>query len=710
MSGGVWQITFAPVVPWMVLIALGVVALGIVGYSLFRDAGGVSARTIGFAVLLLALANPRHVEERREAETDIALLVVDRTASQAVGERQAQTDAAAQLIRDRLAEDPGIELREIEVSRSSAGFGRDAGGTALLGPLARAAAGIPASRYAGAVVITDGQVHDVPAAAESTVGTTRRESYGETLPDGPLHVLIAGEKDSFDRRILIETVPAYAIVGKPFEITYRVVDSGVTEAAAGDTPLHAELRVDGVLQGRETILNGASGSFEVSVDHAGVSVIEVTTPAAEGELSTINNSAVATVNGVRDRLRVLLVSGQPHAGERTWRNLLKSDPAVDLIHFTILRPPDKSDFTPIRELALITFPTFELFELKLKEFDLVVFDRYVVRFVLSPLYFRNIRDFVTEGGAVMLAVGPEYAGHRSLYDTPLGEIAPARPVGGVIEQPFRPSLTEAGNRHPVTAGLGGRDANWGRWLRQIPVVEESGDVLMRGAEDLPLLVLSRVGEGRIGFLASDQVWLWARDFDGGGPHAELIRRTAHWLMREPALEEESLSAELDGDQIRVTRRTLSEAADSVVMRRPDGVEEILTLEQSDEGRFSASTATDGPGVYRFDDGEYQAHLAVGDVDPVEYRDLRATEEILTPLSVSSGGASMWLNDGVPDLRRPKQGRDMAGRDWIGLRTNESYIVTGLSERPLLPGWLVALLVVGTLMAAWWWESRTGKHP
>lgn len=708
MSAAAWQITFAPVVPWPVLFVLGVVALVVVGFSLFRDAGGVSARSVGFAVLLLALANPRHVEERREAETDIALMVIDRSASQSVGDRRSQTDAAAAQIRERLAQDGNIELREIEVRRSGAPTDHDGGGTALMGPLARAAAGIPESRYAGAVVITDGQVHDVPARPDVSEQLREGESSRAGLPDGPLHVLLSGEKNSFDRRIVIETVPAYAIVGKSFALTYRVLDSGPSQAKG--EPLHVELRIDGELRGRETILDGASGSFDVTIDHAGVSVVEVTTPAAEGELSTVNNVAVATVNGVRDRLRVLLVSGQPHAGERTWRNLLKSDPAVDLIHFTILRPPDKSDFTPIRELALITFPTFELFELKLKEFDLVVFDRYVVRFVLSPLYFRNIRDFVTEGGAVMLAVGPEYAGHRSLYDTPLGEIAPARPVGGVIEQAYRPSLTEVGDRHPVTAGLGGDVGAWGRWLRQIPVAEESGEVLMRGVDDHPLLILSRVGEGRIGLLASDQVWLWARDFDGGGPHAELIRRTAHWLMREPALEEEKLSADLEGERIRVSRRTLSESAAPVTMRRPDGSEDVLTLEQRGEGLFVASAIAEGPGVYRFDDGTHSAHLAVGDVDPLEYRDLRATDEVLAPLAEQTGGGAKWLSEGVPDVRRPREGRDMAGRDWIGFRANESYVVTGLSERPLLPGWLVALIAVGSLMAAWWWESRTSRHP
>jgi len=696
METSAWEITFAPVLPWFVIAALGVMALLVIGFSFARGIGGVLSRFVAFAVVLLALANPRHVEEQREAESDIALLVIDRSASQSVGERASQVDEAVEKIRDQATADDSLELREVTIEPSAVGAA-GSGGTDLYGPLSRAASAIPESRYAGAVVVSDGQVHDVPTPGQSGEGGPL-----DALPKGPLHVLLSGERDSFDRRVAIDTVPAYSIVGKTFEMTYQVIDSG---GGSVDAAIPVELRVDGVVHARKTVQSGRMDSFEVTLDHAGVAVVEVVTPAAEGELSTINNAAVATVNAVRDRLRVLLVSGQPHSGERTWRNLLKSDPAVDLIHFTILRPPDKSDFTPIRELALITFPTFELFELKLQEFDLLVFDRYVVRFVLSPAYFRNIRDFVVDGGAVMLAVGPEYAGQRSLFDTPLGEIAPARPVGSVIEEAFRPSLTDAGKRHPVTAGLGGSPDQWGRWLRQIPIESRSGEVLMRGVNDLPLLVLSRVGEGRIGFLASDQVWLWARDFEGGGPHAELIRRTAHWLMREPALEEEQLSADLVGDQVRVERRSLSDAVGPVELVRPDGERETLMLDAERDGVFAASAAASGPGVYRFENDGLSVYLAVGDVDPLEYRDLRSTDAVLAPLAQGSGGMLRWLNDGAPDVRRPRAGRDMTGSDWLGLRANESYVVTGLRERPLLPGWLVALIVGGALFMAWWRESH-----
>ena len=696
MTGGsAWDVTFSPVAPLLLIVLAAVIVAGVTLYGLIRGVSGSLLRGIALAVALLALVNPRHVVEQRQPQTDIGVVVVDRSPSQAVGDREALGEEALQRIEQSLTGDPTIELRVVEAGDFSAADEKPDDGTRLIEPLIREAADIPPSRYAGAVVITDGQVHDAATVASGA------------MPEGPMHVLVNGVRDSFDRRVVIDRVPAYAIVGKPFELAFQVFETGGEPSSRETIPV--QLRVDGHVRDEIDVTVGQPGTFKIELDRAGSSIVELVAETADGELSTVNNVTVAAVNGVRDRLRVLLVSGQPHAGERTWRNLLKSDPAVDLVHFTILRPPDKSDFTPIRELALISFPTFELFELKLQEFDLIVFDRYIVRYVLSPLYFRNIRDYVSRGGAVMLAVGPEYAGQRSLYDTPLGEIAPAGPVGGVIERPFRPQLTETGKRHPVTADLDPRapadSSGWGRWLRQIEVQQSSGEVLMQGVDGLPLLILDRVDEGRIGLLASDQVWLWARDFDGGGPHAELIRRTAHWLMREPALEEERLEAAIEGDRIRVSRHTLADTADDVTVLHPGGRSDELALDSQPDGAFTAYADVTGPGVYRFEDDAFSTYLAIGDVDPLEYRDLRATAEPLSPLVMASGGGVMWLEDGIPNIRRARPGRDMAGRDWIGFRANNAYVVTGLAERPLLPGWLVGCAVVLLLIAAWWRESR-----
>jgi len=292
--------------------------------------------------------------------------------------------------------------------------------------------------------------------------------------------------------------------------------------------------------------------------------------------------------GVRENLRVLLVSGKPHAGERTWRNLLKSDAAVDLVHFTILRPPQKQDGTPINELSLIAFPTRELFSQKIKEFDLIVFDRYEHRGILQLLYYDNIARYVERhGGALLVGAGEAYAGQQSIVRTPLFPVLPAMPTGNIIEQPFRPRLTKDGVRHPVTHDLPGGDINtpnWGRWYRQIDVIRERGRTVMQGVRDKPLLVLDRKGKGRVALLTSDQAWLWARKFDGGGPHTQLLRRLVHWLMKEPDLEEERLRATARGLNITIERLTMGDEVPNVTASEPGGKTSTLALAEAAPGR------------------------------------------------------------------------------------------------------------------------------
>ena len=290
--------------------------------------------------------------------------------------------------------------------------------------------------------------------------------------------------------------------------------------------------------------------------------MELSAAPGPSELTLQNNRAVVSVSGVRDRLRVLLVSGQPHAGERVWRNLLKADPSVDLVHFTILRPPEKQDGTPINELSLIAFPARDLFNDKLSSFDLVIFDRYGEQGILPMIYFENIAQYVENGGALLVSSGPEFAGPTSIYRTPLASVLPAQPTGEIITQAFKPQVTQLGLAHPVTRDLAGSNgdnvaATWGRWFRLIGAMPVSGQTVMSGPGNKPLLVLDQVKKGRVAEILSDQTWLWARGFEGGGPQAELLRRLAHWLMKEPELEAESLSAAVADGEIVVTRRTMA---------------------------------------------------------------------------------------------------------------------------------------------------------
>ncbi|MCB9947744.1 MAG: hypothetical protein H6842_07935 [Rhodospirillaceae bacterium] len=685
------EVVFDPLLAWTVLAPLFAIAvLALLATALAR-ARGLAWRTLVALALAVVLVNPSVVQEERQAIDDVAVIVVDRSPSQSTGDRRERTDQALQELQEQLGRMDDIEVRLASTADAGDG-GAGVESTRLFETFDRAVSDIPRRRLAGVVLLTDGQVHDVP----------RLESL-DGMP--PVHTLLTGPRDEADRRLSLVQAPAFGLVGQPVTVTLRAED---LPARGGGGSVTVSVSVDGRESGRQQIPLGVDADLYLMIDHGGTNVFEIEVEPADQELSLANNRVAVVVNGVRDRLRVLLVSGEPHPGERTWRNILKSDPSVDLVHFTILRPPEKQDGTPINELSLISFPIRELFELRLNEFDLIIFDRYRRRGVLPSLYLANIANYVRGGGAFLEASGPQFASPFSLYRTPLGDVLPGEPTGEVLEEGFRPMLTDLGLRHPVTAGLPGSTGDtieWGRWFRQVEVIPTGGATVMTGIGAQPLLILDRVGEGRVAQLMSDHIWLWARGFEGGGPQAELLRRLAHWLMQEPALEEEDLSADVSGSTIEVERRSLDPAGGPVTVTTPSGATVDMTLEETSPGRAVGRYQADEPGIFRIDGGGQSALAVVGSPNPPELSDLRVTDEVLQPVADATGGGLFWLVDGMPELRRVRPDRATSGEDWMGMRANGDYLVTGVAEGSLLPPMLVLLLVVGGLMAAWRREGQ-----
>jgi hypothetical protein len=699
MSG--YSLSFAPLLPWALLAPAAFLAFGLVTIGLLRRSRGSLWRGLGFAIILAALADPALVEETREPQRDVALIVRDVSPSQSIGDRAQAAVADVAALQAGLAKLPGLEVRTVDAGAIPPGA-LDDRGTELFGAVASALADVPPQRVAGIVMVTDGEVHDVPPAGK--------------LPfDAPLHVLLDGHEHEGDRRLVIKSAPGFGIVGKDLPVTIRVEDLGGPPGERANYPSTARvtIRQDGGAERVAVVPIGEDTNIQVSLDHGGPSVFELSVEPGPHELTLDNDRAAIRINGVRDRLKVLLVSGEPHAGERTWRNLLKADPSVDLVHFTILRPPEKQDGTPIRELSLIAFPIRELFDVKLDEFDLIIFDRYQRRGVLPQTYFDNIVRYVRHGGALLEATGPGDGGPPGLYRTPLGAVLPAEPTGGVFEQGFKPRLSAEGLRHPVTADLPGgpidlkADPNWGRWFRQVESIPHRGTTVMSGLDGLPLLVLDRVGEGRVAQLLSDEAWLWTRGFEGGGPQAELLRRLAYWLMKEPDLEENDLRGVVEGNRLIVTRRTLTPDTAAVTMTRPDGQTETLTMTAESGGRQKAIVPLTQSGLYRLTDGTRTALAAAGALNPIEYADVRTTDQILRPAVLASGGGIAWAGTGkaIPDLRRVGPGRSVAGPGWLGFRANGDYTVTGIRQTELIPGWLALLLALGSLLLAWRREGR-----
>ncbi len=533
-------VAFAPLISaqalWAALVAVGILAL----LLFISRSRGAAIRTLALALIVLALANPSLTREDRDPLSSVAVVVVDKSPSQNFGDRTQQTEAARAAVVERLSHIPGLEVRVVEAGQADG----ETDGTRLFTALGSTLADVPTDRVAGVIMITDGRVHDVPADA-SALGFS-----------APIHALITGNKDERDRRVALIAAPRFGIVGQSQTITYRVEDQG-----ANERPPRSRCAAMAMSWRRDTVPVGVAQSVAIPIPHAGQNIVEIEAAPLAGEITTVNNRAVVTIDGVRDKLRVLLVSGEPNAGERTWRNLLKSDPSVDLVHFTILRPPEKQDGTPINELSLIAFPTRELFQQKISEFQLIIFDRYARQGVLPIIYFDNITRYVRDGGAVLVAAGPDYASQTSIWHTPLDAILPAEPDGNVTEQGFHPRLTELGKRHPVTRGLEGSDSDpprWSKWFRIVDTRNTTGTAVMEGPDNKPLLVLSHEGEGRVALLLSDQLWLWARGFEGGGPHLDLLRRLSHWLMKEPDLEEEALRLSVNGHDLLVKRQTMAD--------------------------------------------------------------------------------------------------------------------------------------------------------
>src|SRR5262244_1427828 len=684
-------ISFAPLVSDYIVWAAVAIAVVLAAMLVLARARGVWVRILAMALFVLALANPSFTREDRDPLTSVAVVVIDKSPSQEFGDRTQQTEAVRAALSERLGRLPGVEVRFVEAGQSDG----ETDGTRLFTALTTALSDVPHDRIAGAIIVTDGRVHDVPADA-AALGFA-----------APVHTLITGHKNERDRRVVLVTTPRFGIVGQSQTITYRVEDQGASPGTA-----QIAVRRDGETIDNRSVRVGQPVSISVPIPHAGPNIIEIEASPLDNELALENNVAVAEIDVVREHLRVLLVSGEPHAGERTWRNVLKSDAAVDLVHFTILRPPEKQDGTPINELSLIAFPTRELFQQKINEFQLIIFDRYARQGVLPIIYFDNIARYVRQGGAVLVAAGPDYASPTSIWRTPLDVILPAEPSGRTTDGPFHARLTELGKRHPVTRGLEGADEDpphWSRWFRLVDSRASKGTTVMQGPDNKPLLLLSREGEGRVALLLSDHIWLWARGYEGGGPHIDLLRRLSHWLMKEPDLEEEALRLTVQGRDLTVQRQTMADTAADVTLTSPSGATRKLALTQTEPGVWRSTVQANELGLWRATDGKLTALVNVGPANPREFAQVTSTTDVLAPIANATGGDSRRVTGAsgldMPRILAVRSSDTFKGEDWLGVRMRDASVVRGIGVLPMFAGLLGLLLLIGSLAATWAREGR-----
>jgi hypothetical protein len=222
-------------------------------------------------------------------------------------------------------------------------------------------------------------------------------------------------------------------------------------------------------------------------------------------------------------------------------------------------------------------------------------------------------------------------------------------------------------------------------------------------------------------MLSDHAWLWARGYDGGGPHTDLLRRLLHWLMKEPDLEEERLIASAKGLKLTIERRSMEDGVPPVQVSAPGGENSEVTLEKAGPGSWRSTVDVKVPGLYKLQTlastGPLHAVAHAGIEDAREMSEVTATDEKLKPLVEATGGGSFWTRGGgllssmsassveVPRISMLANARVLAGSGWLGLKDREAYVTRGVKLIPMFTGFLALAALLALLALTWWREGR-----
>jgi hypothetical protein len=654
----------APLLPWPFIFVLAGLATLLPLFSLFARAKGAWLRLAGFAFLLLYLAGPNWLDPTTKPLPNIALILTDHSQSMRVSNRPALEDAALAALR---ASAQNTTLKIVDIPQAATG------GTSLFTALQTALTDTKTSQLAGIISITDGQISD---------------SAPKSLP-APFTALLTAKAEETDRELRLTNPPAYGLVGQPVTLSFTVYDHGTNNA--GQTAL-VTLTEDGKPIATQQVTIGQPAQISIPVPHAGPLTITAAVDPLPGEISPLNDTTAFTLTGIRKRLNVLLISGHPAPGERTWRVLLKSDPAISLIHFTILRLPGETLDAAPQDIALVPFPVEQLFNTDIAKFDLIILDDFSASGLLPAQDLQNITTYVQNGGALLTETGPEFEGPDSLANSPLGPVIPAIPAPpGTVTQNFAPAITPLGTRHPVTAPFA--SAPLSPWPSIQAATATTGDTLMQGPNNLPLLILADIGKGRSGILLSDDFWLWTKGGAHPGPALPLLRRITYFLLREPELEPEALTATITNDRLAIHRQTLSATPpQDALVQAPDGTAQNLPWQPASPGQFTITMPAASPGLYKIISGPLTAYAASAPSNQEEYQDLAATAAIVKPIAKNI----IWLGRSPPpplaSLISPRHATQTTGTKLI----------------PVLPPALALLVALTLLIAAWWREN--GARP
>jgi uncharacterized membrane protein len=567
---------------WVIfLVVLGIAVLAVSAYDL-RNLSSVRRWTLvalrgavyGLAVLLL-LEPALDLKNISKVKNEVAVLV---DTSRSMGLKTSDSDQTRyDRARDALEEVQAVE----EQTRDSHKFSfysfdddlEPSSATALQkatpdGPesnlseaLENLGDKVDLDNLGGVVVISDGI---------DTGGIGRRVHRGESLDDttlsaleeldAPINTLSVADDDG------LKDVAVARVLHDDFAFVHNKVSIDVDLQVIGleDTTIPVSLRREGeLLQSREIAVTEDKTRYRVTFEFVpkriGKEIYSVSVPEFSDEVLLENNISHFLLNVIRDKVRVLQVVGRPSWDERFLRRLLKQNPNFDLISFFILRTDESVHLASESELSLIPFPTRELFEEELGSFDLVIFQNFNFGPYNMRRYLSEISQFVRDGGGFVMIGGDLSFASGGYANTPIEDILPVELPGGVSPEStvdyehFKPEVTDAGMSHPITQLAFDPQSNRRIWselpaFRGTNIVTQArpnATVLARHptlrsyGENMPVIAVQEVEDGRAMALTSDSTWRWAFEHVGqGGTSREyqvFWNSAIRWLIKDPAL-------------------------------------------------------------------------------------------------------------------------------------------------------------------------------
>ena len=398
------------------IITFTAIFIAVIFFSLFFKIKNLFIRLISFIILIIIILNPVRNSSNKEYHKDLAIVVSDLTNSILETNKDKDVKAAQETLYDQLKKIQNLEIINIEINNNSEKNNNE---TFLFKEIDKKINNFSSDRLSSVFIITDGQIHDF----------NNYKSYFDSIP---IHFLLVGSKNEKDRFSKVSNMPNYVLIGNKLKFDLQVIDN------FNNKKIKTDFFIDSKLISSQYLVPNISNNITLPLNHVGKNILEIKTEVSSSEITNINNSQTFEINGVHDRLRVMLISGEPNMGLRNLRNILNSDPSVELIHFTILRPPSKRDLTPVKELSLIPFPTQELFAADISKFSLIIFDQYSLQGILPPKYLNNISNFVLNGGALLDIAGTKYLTPDSLVNSPIKEILPTEPLSIVSNKEIKP--------------------------------------------------------------------------------------------------------------------------------------------------------------------------------------------------------------------------------------------------------------------------------